>query len=302
MKTLLKRIFGQRGRFGVLALIISFAVIAIVFAYFYFATDQGVKGENQDNLVQNRISGLNISSITTLPVINPENYTQKSEEKKQAQDQKIDLGRSAQGNTVTGRVFGSGEDAILLFGAIHGNEKSSAKLLERLVGEISLGSIAVSSKKKVIIVPILNPDGYKAGLFKVNANDVNLNLNFDTAGWKPYGGEANLFAGTEPFSEIESRIIRDIVYKYNVKTMVSFHAKGGLVNPEFGHVLSQNLARQYSRISGHSYYEDSSWDYPGTATKWFIEKIGGPAITVELTDLYNSDWARNQKALADLLG
>jgi hypothetical protein len=61
------------------------------------------------------------------------------------------------------------------------------------------------------------------------------------------------------------------------------------------------LARWYAGETGYTYFDDGSWDYSGTATKWFVETTGKPAITVELSSNDSSDWNINQKALTELV-
>lgn len=215
--------------------------------------------------------------------------------------QTVTFGYSGQGRAITGSIFGKGAETILLFGAIHGNEKGTATLLNTLVQEIAKNPSLVGPNKKIIIIPLLNPDGYYLGLNKVNANNVNLNLNFATTDWKQYGGDSNLFAGNEPFTESESRVLRDVVANYDVKKMISFHAQGNLVNPEYGHGPSEEFARWYAGRSGYGYFNDLSWYYHGTATRWFVEKYGRPAITVELPCYNCSDWSKNKGVLFELI-
>lgn len=211
------------------------------------------------------------------------------------------FGYSTEGKAIKGKVFGTGSEAILLFGAIHGHEKGTKALLDTYIDELKANPSLVGSNKKIIVIPLLNPDGYHKGLWKVNANNVNLNLNFDTTDWKQYGGDANLFAGSEPFTESESKVIRDVVAKYDVKKMIAVHARGNLVNPEYGHGPSEDLAKWYANASGYRYMNDPSWFYHGTATRWFVEKYNRPAITIELPDYESSDWGKNKKALLELI-
>lgn len=210
----------------------------------------------------------------------------------------VTFGLSEQGRAISGTVFGKGKNVLLLMGAIHGGqEKSSGLLMERLVQELRNDPYLVSKDKTVIVLPVANPDGYLERTDKFNSRGVNLNINFDTTNWQPYGGDHNDFAGEGPFSEKESRVIRDLITSYGVSTVVSFHAQGGMVNPEYGHKPSQDLAKTYAKKSGYAYYDKPEWDYPGTATRWFKETIGGPAITVELTSRTTPEWSSNRNAL-----
>jgi len=212
-------------------------------------------------------------------------------------------GYSVFSKEIKGYEIGSGEKSILFFGAIHGNEMGSNDLLERLTIEIKQHPEKVSKNIKLIIIPILNPDGFYDRIDKLNANGVNLNLNFETADWQQYGPEGT-YAGSAPFSEPESRIIRDIVEKNNVVQMISFHSQGALSVPE-NNQPSIDLAKWYAEKTGYTYSDtDTSeyfgYNYFGTATGWFAGKTGNAAITVELTDHFSSDWDINKSALMEL--
>lgn len=291
-----ERLFKKR-TFVFLLIIVFMAMITALFVYVKFL---GIDTKNKEEIPSNE----------QVPLINREDIsTEKEIESPNLQDVKPFssdpsfevLGYSEKGKEIIGYILGNGAETILFFGAIHGNEKGSSILLQQIVEELNKNIHLVGANKKVIIIPTLNPDGYAANWEKVNANNVNLNLNFETMGWKNYGGEGGrYFAGPRPFSESESRLLRDTVVKYKVKKMLSYHAKGSLVNPEI-HAPSEELARWYVSRTGYRFYEDPSWDYPGTATKWFTEVVGGPAITIELSDYMNSDFEKNKKAIFELI-
>jgi len=207
------------------------------------------------------------------------------------------FGYSETGKVIEGYEIGSGEDCLFLFAAIHGNEMGTAALLNQLVLEIALNPKLVSETKKLIIIPVANPDGYYERTDNLNANGVNLNLNFGTFDWQPYGPEGN-FAGLAPFSENESQVIKQVVEQYQPSVMISFHSHGNLISPEAGE-SSLELAKWYADHTGYAYFED--WDYPGTATKWFVETINKPAITVEISKDLQSDWEINKGVLLELV-
>jgi hypothetical protein len=215
------------------------------------------------------------------------------------QSQKIVFGTSVEGKPINGYVFGTGSDTTLMFGAIHGNEMGTADLLDMLSDYLKSNPESISKDKRVVIIPILNPDGYYDRVDKVNADDVNLNLNFQTSDWAMYGKEGQ-YAGPEPWSEPESRVIKAVVEKYLPNRMISYHSNGSLVNPEFLE-SSQELAWWYAVESGYYYFADPSWDYSGTATKWFEETYKKPAITIELNDHLLGDWGMNKKPMLELL-
>lgn len=219
-------------------------------------------------------------------------------------EQKV-FGYSAKDKPIEGYEIGNGPNVILLIGAIHGNELGSAYLLDQLIAEIKADPRLVSKSKKLIVIPVVNPDGY-AVAEKFNGNGVNLNLNFDTPGWANYGPQGT-YAGQSPFSEPESQTIKKVVEQYKPIMMISYHTAGGLVSPE-NSTSSVVLGKWYAEKTGYIYYDDATaaaenvdWDFSGTATMWFIDTMAKPAITVELTDRNKGDWSINKGALIELI-
>jgi len=213
--------------------------------------------------------------------------------------EKKTFGYSVKERPIEGYEIGNGPNTILLLASIHGDEMGTTDLLNRFVDEIKINPNIISKTKRLIIIPITNPDGYYDRTDKLNANGVNLNLNFATSDWQEYGPEGT-YAGPKPFSEIESRVIKQVVEQYKPNIMISYHAFGNLVSPEVGDA-SVALAKWYTEKTGYEYFDADYWDYPGTATKWFTETTGKLAITVELTKNLQSDWEINKSALLELV-
>jgi len=207
------------------------------------------------------------------------------------------FGHSENGRAIDGYEIGSGEDCLLFFGGIHGNEKGTVELLQEFTDAVVAKPDLVPADKRLFIIPLLNPDGYYEDVYRDNANGVNLNRNFLTAQWIQYP-DAETFAGSQPFSESESRALKAIVEECKPSVMIAFHSQGGVVSPEAGEE-SLALAEWYIAKTGYTYFND--WDYPGTATGWFAEVAGKPAITVEITNHEESDWKINRTALLELL-
>lgn len=207
------------------------------------------------------------------------------------------FGYSAKGRPIEGYDIGNGKNILLMFGSVHGNEMGTADLLEHLVLEIALYPDIVDKNKKLIIVPILNPDGYLDRMDKLNASEVNIDLNFATSDWKKYGPKGT-YGGPYPFSESESRTFKKIVEDYNPGMVISFHAFGAFVAPEAGEASVQ-LAKWYAEKTGYDFSE--GYDYPGTSVKWFAETTGKTAVTVEISKHLLSDWETNKPALLELI-
>ncbi len=214
--------------------------------------------------------------------------------------EKKTFGLSAKGKSIDGYEIGNGRNTLLLFGSIHGNEMGTADLLERFVEEIKVDPNIISRTRKLVIIPIINPDGYYDRTDKLNGNGVNLDLNFPTSDWQEYGPRGD-WAGPEPFSEAESKVLEQIVDQYKPDAMISYHARGAFVSPEVANTPSE-LGRWYAEKTGYVYDDDiDEWDFPGTATKWFVETTGKPVITVEMTKYLESDWEINKEAMLDLV-
>gem|GEM_PF-1805633 len=209
------------------------------------------------------------------------------------------LGYSEEGRTIAGYDIGSGGYCVLLIAGIHGGKEPGGKgMMDRFVDDLFSGTETVHPDKRALVIPLANPDGYFGRDDKLNANGVNLNRNFRTSEWVTGDADTTTYAGEAPFTERESRVIRDIAATCADGVMVSFHARGNFVNPENSE-RSTALARWYAENSGYEYYE--GWYYHGTATRWFEETVGGPAITVEMTDYTAHDWEMNRDPLRALV-
>ncbi|MEK7183206.1 MAG: M14 family metallopeptidase [Patescibacteria group bacterium] len=208
------------------------------------------------------------------------------------------FGYSETGREITGYELGRGDECLLFFGGIHGNERGTVELMQLFVDELKADPKLIPADKTLVVIPTLNPDGFLDREDKLNANEVNLNRNFATDDWIKQEGEEETFAGVAPFSEQESRVLREVVNDCDPSIMIAYHSQGALVSPEFNRE-SMALAVWYSVHSGYEYYDE--WNYAGTATRWFVETSEKAAITVELTNHVDSDWELNKAALLEII-
>lgn len=146
----------------------------------------------------------------------------------------------------------------------------------------------------VYFIPAVNLDGIEIAalekpLYKANANGVDLNVNFD-AGWGK--GKNNLFApsdanyvGTAPFSESETRALRDFTLFVRADVTLSYHCKGEEIYWNFhqkGKALKRDyaLAKHIAAVTGYKIKKTKG--SVGGYKDWCIEKIGIPAFTIEV--------------------
>ncbi|OQC69645.1 MAG: Carboxypeptidase T precursor [candidate division Hyd24-12 bacterium ADurb.Bin004] len=115
------------------------------------------------------------------------------------------------------------EPEFRLISAIHGDEKASAMValnfLRNLADNADTSPMCeyIVETAETWVIPILNPDGYVSNS-RYNGNSVDLNRNLSYH-WQSGGGY-----GSGPFSEPETRALRDI-------TMKNWPAQTGFENP-----------------------------------------------------------------------
>jgi murein peptide amidase A len=126
------------------------------------------------------------------------------------------VGRSVEGRPLMVRVYGNGDDVVLLMAGIHGNEAAGVPVLERLGREL-MDRPELLAGRTVVILPQVNPDGVKANKRR-NANGVDLNRNFPADNFKTTKGH-----GDEPLSQPESRAVLKQIERYKPNRIVTFH-------------------------------------------------------------------------------
>ncbi len=150
-----------------------------------------------------------------------------------------------------------GEPTVRLTGGIHGNEPISVDLLLRYIDYL-LKNYEKNSKIKeiidstyIVILPLLNPDGYMRGR-RYNDNNIDLNRNFFSQHYKPGGSH-----GESAFSEPESRAIRDMLPKRRIHSSLTFHSGSVVVNLPFDYAGEKDgvvpLENELIRYMGKAY-------------------------------------------------
>lgn len=103
----------------------------------------------------------------------------------------------------------------LIIGGIHGNEPATVTLAEAFAERHLLTG---HTGENVAVIPVANPDSYQHNS-RYNANGVDLNRNFET-GWNPQSIEP---AGPAPWSEPETRALRDLILRTRPARVVHIH-------------------------------------------------------------------------------
>lgn len=146
----------------------------------------------------------------------------------------------------------------------------------------------------VYFIPALNPDGISVALsenplYKANANGVDLNVNFDarwgTGAKNVFTAGAENYVGKFPFSEKETRALRDFTLKIKPQATLSYHSKGEEIYWEFyqdeaRHARDYKIAKAVSLSTG--YLLKSAVGSAGGYKDWCVEKLKIPALTIEV--------------------
>lgn len=200
------------------------------------------------------------------------------------------IGYSVKGRPITAYFYGSGATTILFTGGMHGSEPSGQQTMQAWATYLDTHAPEIPAGKQVVIVPNTNPDGIATGN-RLNASGVNIDRNFATSDWKPdvetstgilVGG-----GGSAAMSEPETRAIASLTTQLNPRIEVSFHAAGRLVGANdyadsraIGTLYASTVG--YSTMFGGSAEEIMGYSFSGQYEDYIAERLGKPAILVEL--------------------
>ena len=193
--------------------------------------------------------------------------------------------------------LGSGEKTTIIFGAFHGDEILSGELAFRF-SEYLFDEMRPSLECRVILVPVVNPDGLVYGR-RTNARGVDLNRNFPTENWSTEYPSKNNFPGEQPASESETRAVIRLLEEYSPDRIVSIHTPLSVVNYDGP---AADLAERMSRWNGYPVQDSIGYPTPGSfGTYAGIEK-NIPTITLELAEeSFETVWDKNRNALLESL-
>ena len=232
------------------------------------------------------------------------------------------IGTSAGGRTLELYSFGDGPVEILFAGGIHGGlEWNTVILAYQALDYFHAQPEMVPDSVTLHIVPVANPDGLfratgKEGRFneadlrgdlreaRFNENGVDLNRNW-SCNWEPAAvwNQRAVDPGSAPFSEPETRALRDLVLELSPAAVVFWHSVWGIVVPgecEPGHQAAVELAHVYAEATGYRVQGFGSYRVTGGASDWLTAR-GIAGVTVELRDHRGVDWEGHRAAMLAVL-
>ena len=200
------------------------------------------------------------------------------------------LGRSVQGRDLEvvtiGNVRGA---AVVVVGSIQGDQPNTRALVGYLMEDFAQRRDLIPPGVAFHFIPTINPDGNAAGTRR-NANNVDLNRNWDTFDWtanpEQPGGRVNGAGGTDALSEPEAQSLADYLLSHQRKDprvrVVVWHASqllsgGGHVYPGYTSdgldPRAVGLAQRYVKITGYALREDwAPYETTGEVIAWCAEE------------------------------
>ena len=180
------------------------------------------------------------------------------------------VGHSVEGRPLECAILGDGPVTVLVMASIHGDEAAGTPLVRELAMRLSRRSDWLRDRR-VIVLPEANPDGV-ARRHRRNARGVDLNRNFPAANWR-----SRTSTGPDPLSEPEARVVHDLVRRYAVDRIITFHQAANLLDYDGpGMELAEAMAAvsplQIERMGAR----------PGSLGSWAGVDHGLPTITVEM--------------------
>lgn len=214
------------------------------------------------------------------------------------------IGQSLLKRNIYAINLGKGERKILFHGAIHARESITARLLIELAFDYS-------KDVGITIIPMVNPDGVDLcslgldsiedkerrdfllavnkssdfTLWKANAAAVDLNVNFDAGFGKGVGNltspASSGYIGKYPFSEPESKLLKEITDREKYILTLSYHARGEVVY--YGYENIRRHEKQAREIAKFLNYDIlSSEGSHGGYKDWYTLNYTGLGLTVEV--------------------
>ncbi|XP_042886389.1 carboxypeptidase B-like [Penaeus japonicus] len=221
--------------------------------------------------------------------------------------------------TITSPSPGGNKPVIVVDGGAHAREWVSPAAATYLVGRL-LESPDLTRDVEWRVIPLLNPDGYvyswthdrlwrknRARFDGLDCVGVDINRNFDHAWGGPDSSPdpcASNHMGRQPFSERETRAVRDVVLQGNrTEVYVTLHSYGQEIifpwvsdlttlhrNHEKMSVVAEGMAREIEANDGTEFRvgngKSFSYVFGGTSIDWAAGGAGVPLVfAMELRDM-----------------
>lgn len=205
----------------------------------------------------------------------------------------VEIGITVNDHPIIAERFGTpGGPVVLIVGLLHGNEKGSSRVINRIRKDL----IESGSAADVWLIRDASPDGSRGGS-RTNARGVDLNRNFPTSDWVRTS-RGNTYSGRKAGSEPETRALANFIARHRPQLSIWFHQVGPVVDP---HPLGdQSIMKEFAKVVGYPLRPAVCRGVcTGTATTFHAQTVeGSTAFVVELPAVVTAQHAdRNVAAL-----
>ena len=213
----------------------------------------------------------------------------------------LKAGTSVEGDEISAyKSEDKSQKYIYLMAGVHGDEVEGVFILQELFKWLQDEDINIP----LIVIPILNVDGYRAGT-RVNAHGVDLNRNLPSSNWDEKAREDKYHPGETALSEPENKYLVKLFEKYQPSLILSLHSWKPMLNYNGNDCLKYaQIIHKYNNyplvadIEGHP--------TPGSLGEFAPEKYNAQVLTFEaplITDekSLQSIWDENKAGLKALL-
>jgi len=226
-----------------------------------------------------------------------------------------DLGTSVQGRTIWGLKITDNvgeeenEPEVRICGCHHGNEFMSVELplllalhlVENYESDTYIEDLV--DNREIWIIPMVNPDGREASS-RYNANGVDINRDYGYL-WGGEGGSPG------PFSQPETKVIRDNALENNFILSLSYHTTAAYVNyiwnykedPAPDDEVIVDLSYQYAASTGYTSIRGYNWyQTRGDTNDFSYGCRGGIDWTIETENSnIEATWEKNRDAMLNII-
>jgi predicted deacylase len=176
-----------------------------------------------------------------------------------------------------------GRRPVLVMGAIHGNETSSADVSRGLLADLMKDAAAPGDGVRgvpIVVIPVANPDGFAAGT-RQNANKIDINRNFPSRNFNERTGR-KFHGGAQAASEPETTALMTTIERLRPRLIVTVHSieDGKHCNNYDG--PAREIAEIMSKHNGYPAVATIGYPTPGSLGNWGGNDRQIPMITLEL--------------------
>ncbi len=189
---------------------------------------------------------------------------------------------------------------LYLLGGTHGDEVEGIHVCKELFNWLKTEHSM--KDMPIVVVPILNVDGYRAGT-RVNARMVDLNRNYPTKDWTKEASQPKYNPGPKALSEPENQFLVRLLDKFRPGFILSFHTWKPILNYNGD---CQDVAEFLSTHNGYPISSDIGYPTPGSFGSFVPEKYNAGVLTFECPPLGEDKslkdiWEENKKGLQEFM-